>query len=105
MPSDAIAIVCNSREVPRLVKPNDLIYVDDGKIVLLVLECEQGRVKCEVKQAGVLGSYKSLKLPSGKQEHLPILTHHDSVDLTKVLPMNKCDYIAVPYAIRKRDIT
>lgn len=42
-PSDAITINCNSKELPRLVKPNDLIYVDDGKIILLVSECDMVR--------------------------------------------------------------
>lgn len=65
-PSDAIAINVNSKELPRLVKPNDLIYLDDGKMILLVIECEMNRVKCEVKAGGILGSFKNVKLPSGK---------------------------------------
>lgn len=39
-PSNDKIIQCNSKELPRLVKPNDLIYVDDGKIILLVSDCE-----------------------------------------------------------------
>lgn len=39
-PSDGITVNLNSREVPRLVKPNDVLYLDDGKIILLVQDCE-----------------------------------------------------------------
>ena len=34
--SDGITVNLNCREVPRLVKPNDVLYLDDGKIILLV---------------------------------------------------------------------
>lgn len=37
------------RDLPRLVKPNDIIYVDDGKIVLIVQECDRDGVSCVVK--------------------------------------------------------
>lgn len=40
-PSDAGVIHCNYKDLPRLVKPNDIIYLDDGKITLLVNECER----------------------------------------------------------------
>ena len=33
-------IYCNYRELPKVVKPNDIIYIDDGKIVLLVTDCD-----------------------------------------------------------------
>ena len=39
-PSDGTIVSLNSREVPRLVKPNDVLYLDDGKIILLVQDCE-----------------------------------------------------------------
>jgi pyruvate kinase len=34
-------IQCTCKELPRIVKPNDVIYLDDGKLVFLVIECEQ----------------------------------------------------------------
>lgn len=36
-------VQCYCKELPRLVRPNDVIYIDDGKIVCLVTECEQVR--------------------------------------------------------------
>jgi pyruvate kinase len=38
--SDGRTINLNSKEVPRLVKPNDVLYLDDGKIILLVQDCD-----------------------------------------------------------------
>ena len=106
MPSDAVRInISNCRDLPRLVKPNDLIYVDDGKIILLVNECDLNGVKCEIKAGGFLGGFKGVKLPTGKQEHMPILTGQDVDDLMTLIPVKtRLDYIALPYCIRKRDI-
>jgi pyruvate kinase len=73
--SDAVRInVVNCRDLPRLVKPNDILYLDDGKIILLVNECDLNGVRCEVKTGGFLGPFKNVKLPTGKQEHLPIMS-------------------------------
>ena len=38
--SNASVVRCSYKDLPRLVKPNDIIYIDDGKIILLVNECE-----------------------------------------------------------------
>ena len=43
LPSDSKRIYCSYKELPRLVKPNDIIYLDDGKIILLVNDCEMVR--------------------------------------------------------------
>ena len=93
------------RDLPRLVKPNDIIYVDDGKIVLLVTECDRDGVSCEVKGEGVLGHRKNLKLPAGKHEHQPIMTPEEVEEISGLLKRHKIDYISIPYAVRKRDIT
>jgi pyruvate kinase len=84
--SDGVRINLTSKDVPRLVKPNDIIYVDDGKIILLVLDCDIGAVRCEVKAGGILGSNKIVKLPTGKQELLPILAEKDVEDLNTLVP-------------------
>ena len=38
--SDSKRVQCNYRDLPKLVKPNDIIYIDDGKIVCLVTDCD-----------------------------------------------------------------
>ena len=92
MKSNSEKIYCNYRELPKVVKPNDIIYIDDGKIVLLVTDCDpvsfilsfnynKNGIHCEVKGGGLLGGKKAIKLPSGKQEVLPVLNHLDENDL------------------------
>jgi pyruvate kinase len=39
--SDSETIYCNFAGLPNVVRPNDIIYIDDGKIVCLVTECEE----------------------------------------------------------------
>lgn len=41
MLSNENTIYCNFKNFPRAVKPNDIIYIDDGKIVCLVSACEE----------------------------------------------------------------
>jgi pyruvate kinase len=40
LPSTSDLIYCNYKELPRQVKPNEIIFIDDGKIVCLVTECD-----------------------------------------------------------------
>ena len=40
IPSDQERIYCNWTEMPRHVRNNDLIYIDDGKIILLVADSD-----------------------------------------------------------------
>ena len=95
----------NFRELPRLVKPNDLLYIDDGKLVLLVIDCSTEAVICEVKQGGLLGSNKSIKLPAGKHEHMPVMQIQDQEDLLSMVQSGELHYVAIPYTVRKRDLT
>jgi pyruvate kinase len=41
LPSDGTRLQVNFRDLPKIVKPNDIIYIDDGQIVCLVTDCEQ----------------------------------------------------------------
>ena len=44
MKSNSTRIQCNYRELHKVVKPNDVLYIDDGKIVCLVTDCEHVRL-------------------------------------------------------------
>lgn len=58
----------------------------------------------EVKGGGILGNRVNIKLPSGRHEQMPVLNPLDEADLIGVALKNSFDFIALPYAIRKRDI-
>ena len=40
-PSTDKQIQCNFRDLPRAVRPNDILYIDDGAIVMLVTETDE----------------------------------------------------------------
>lgn len=104
MKSNDQRLQCNYRELPKLVKPNDVIYLDDGRIVCLVTDVEHNGVHVEVKGGGILSTRANIKLPSGRHDQLPILNALDEVDVINYAVKNNFDFIALPYAIRKRDI-
>lgn len=52
----------------------------------------------------MLSSRVNIKLPSGKHDNLPILHPLDEGDLISFALKNNCDFVAVPYTIRKRDV-
>ena len=52
IPSDPNNIRINNEQIQRYLKPNDVIYFDDGKVVGIVVEVMQAGVKMEIKIGG-----------------------------------------------------
>jgi pyruvate kinase len=48
-PSDTINFRVNSDYFQRYMRPNDMIYVDDGKVIGVVIEINQRSVTLEIK--------------------------------------------------------
>ncbi|MEY3397991.1 MAG: hypothetical protein RL220_585, partial [Bacteroidota bacterium] len=65
--SNAQVLYTNYAELPRDVKSSEKVLIDDGKIVLRVIESDaKSEVKCVVEQGGPLFSKKGLNLPNTK---------------------------------------
>lgn len=47
---------CNSDQIQRFLKPNDVVYFDDGKVVAIVIEISTDGCMLEVKIGGLLKS-------------------------------------------------
>lgn len=77
-------IFCNYQDLPRAVRPNDIIYIDDGKIICLVTDITTKGINIEIKGGGYLKSRRSIKLPGGKHEKMPILHALDQADLFNI---------------------
>ena len=90
--------------MPRAVKPNDIVYIDDGKIICLVTDCDQKGISVEIKGGGYLKSKRAIKIPGGKHEKMPILQPIDIVDLLNIAIKHNFDVVCIPYTIRKADI-
>jgi pyruvate kinase len=85
------------------VEVGEKVLVDDGKVVLKVLETnKQDVVKLEVLHGSVLSSNKGVNLPETKVS-LPALTEKDIIDLNFILtqPVN---WIALSFVRTPRDL-
>ena len=47
--SDAITFRVDSESFQRYMRPNDIIYIDDGKVIGIVIEINQKGVTLEIK--------------------------------------------------------
>lgn len=67
-------------EVPPLLTPGQEVLLDDGKLLLRVLEPREGGALAAVERGGLLRSRKSLALP-GRDLRLPAMTAMDRANL------------------------
>lgn len=87
----------------RDVKPGEIVMVDDGKIVLQVLETNgTDLVKVKVINGGILSSKKGVNLPNTKVS-MPSLTEKDREDLEFALE-HDIEWIALSFVRSALDI-
>lgn len=72
---------CNCDVIQRYLKPNDVVYFDDGKVVCIVLEISNEGCMLEVKISGPLKSHSQIRFVGGKHKNLPLLNDRDITDL------------------------
>ena len=86
------------------VKPGEKVLIDDGKLVLEVIETNgTDEVKLKVVHGGVLKSRKGVNLPNTKIS-LPSLTPKDEVDLDFILTRPEVDWIALSFVRYAEDM-
>ncbi len=84
------------------VKVGEPLYIDDGKIEVVVREINGEDVKVEVVVPGLITSNKGINLPDTKIS-LPSLTEKDLKDLEFILTQ-KIDWIALSFVRRVEDV-
>ena len=77
------------------VKPGSRLLLDDGRIVLDVVNVENMRVNCTVIVGGDLSNNKGINLLGGGLS-AAALTEKDKEDI-KTIALMKCDYVAVSF--------
>ncbi len=77
------------------VKPGSRLLLDDGRIVLDVINVESMRVNCTVVVGGYLSNNKGINLLGGGLS-AAALTDKDKEDI-KTIGIMKCDYVAVSF--------
>ena len=93
----------NYKDFPKDVSKGEKILVDDGKLILKVLETnKKNLVKAEVVQGGELKSRKGVNLPNTKLS-LPALTEKDKADAVFALE-NNFDWLALSFVRSKKDV-
>ena len=93
----------NYKDFPKDVSKGEKILVDDGKLILKVLETnKKNLVKAEVIQGGELKSRKGVNLPNTKLS-LPALTEKDKADAVFAVK-NNFDWLALSFVRSKNDV-
>ncbi len=80
----------------------DNILVDDGLISMFVIDKDNYKLICRVKNSGILGENKGINLPN-IYINLPILSKKDKKDLIFACN-NKIDFIAASFVRKSSDI-
>ena len=93
----------NYKDFPKDVSKGEKILIDDGKLILKVLETnKKNLVKAEIIQGGELKSRKGVNLPNTKLS-LPALTEKDKADAVFALE-NNFDWLALSFVRSKKDV-
>ncbi|MFM7105720.1 MAG: pyruvate kinase, partial [Flavobacteriales bacterium] len=99
----AEVIYTNYAEFAQDVKAGETVLLDDGKLMLRILETDgKENVICEVVQGGPLSSRKGLNLPNTKIS-LPSLSQKDLEDLKFAL-QNDVDWVGLSFVRNAKDV-
>ncbi len=90
------------KALPRDVKVEDRILLDDGLLELRVLSTNETDVQCLVVHGGVLGEHKGINLP-GVAVSSPALTEKDRDDLRFGIK-HGVDYVALSFVRSPEDV-
>lgn len=100
---DSERVFMTYQDFPKDVKVGERILIDDGKLVLEVLETNQkDTVRAKTIQGGPLSSKKGVNLPNTKVS-LPALTEKDILDANFILDL-ELDWIALSFVRHAQDI-
>jgi len=88
--------------LPELCRPGDPVLIDDGNLVLEVVEVREREVVCRVKVGGVLTDRKKLNLP-GHCPDVPYLSAKDREDL-ELAVTEGADFVAASFTRTADDI-
>ncbi|KPJ67988.1 MAG: pyruvate kinase [Coxiella sp. DG_40] len=99
---DKSAVGIDYKELPSDIKANDVLLLNDGRIVLIVKQVDGPRIICQVTVGGELSDNKGINLQGGGLS-APALTDKDKQDLKTAVAMN-VDYVAVSFVKSAADI-
>lgn len=95
-------VFVNCPELPCMVSPGELIFIDDASVQLSVVENDGQDITCEAVCDSRLGSRRSLHVP-GKSFRMPILGEKDWRDLDFGI-RNEVEFIGLSFVKSAREI-
>lgn len=96
------AVGIDYKKLPQDLKENDILLLDDGRIVLVVFKIDGPRIHCRVQEGGKLSNNKGINRLGGGLS-AEALTDKDKSDL-KVATRLGVDYIAISFPRSAEDI-
>ena len=99
---DASQVGCLYKPLAKDVKADDLLLLDDGRIVLKVARIDQSKIHCTVSVGGELSNNKGINLQGGGLS-ADALTKKDIQDIQTAAAIN-ADFIAVSFPRNAQDM-
>ena len=90
------------KTLPQEVKPGNILILDDGKIVLEVIDIKGSKINTTVIQGGVLSDKKGINLRGGGLS-ANALTEKDKKDIF-IAAKARADYVALSFPISGDDV-
>jgi len=90
------------KTLPNDVKPGNRLVLDDGRMLLDVVNVEGSRINCTVMMSGYLSDKKGINLQGGGLS-APALTEKDKEDILSAAKV-QADYVAVSFPKTADDI-
>lgn len=90
------------KDLPSQMNMGDRVLIDDGKVVLEVLETSQTDMKCRVITGGEISDKKGVNIP-GKHLDFQYISRQDEADLIFGVEMD-VDFVAASFVRSKEDV-
>merc|ERR1712066_45317 len=103
MGGDESQVAITYKQLPRDVKPGQRILVQDGTVVLEVIESGEDYVMTKVVNDCKLGEKKNVNVPGVKVD-IPVVGEREIFDITEWAVPNKADYIALSFVQSAGDV-
>lgn len=97
-------IQVDNADMPKAVRPGDIISFEDGVLQAVVLETEVDNLLIQFKQSGTVTQSGGVHIPGQRLSQLPILQGEDKNDILAIAVKNKFDYICVPNVTSVKDV-
>ncbi len=97
-------IIVDTPDLPKAVRPGDIIAFNDGEFGAVVLEVAAEFIRVQFKEEGTILPGKSVRIPGHRLSSLPVLSNEDKSRIMEFAVGFKMDYVCVPNVTSVKDI-